>query len=97
MRVFNVDQSSGDLLKNTKNANSSFQSINIENCRYVVVGFDMKNCMDTTIHNPDCENDYEAISGGILKNAYFNNISGYSSEIGYCSDCFHSSYLFLCT
>lgn len=61
--MIQCEDSTGDVLNEVKSSKSSFQSTHIENCAYTVVGYDMADCMDTTIHNPECFLSYEAFSG----------------------------------
>ncbi len=91
------ESSTGDILKQSKSSKSSFLSTHIENCAYTVTWYDMSDCMDTTIHNPECFLDYEAISWWKLNHCWFNNLVWIGTYLYYCDNCFSSSHLFLCT
>ncbi len=93
----NVENSSWDILKNVKNSQNCYQSIELNNCKNVLIWFNMNDCMDTSIHNPNCFLDYEAISWGELKNAIVNNFCWYCNNIYYSFECLYSNNLFWCT
>lgn len=83
-------------LQNSTHCFFCFDAFNIEQCKYSIVAHSMINCMDTTIHNPECEWDYEAISGWKLIKSQFNTICWECDNITYSHSCFSSSHLFLC-
>lgn len=90
----NTEDVIGDNLYNSQHCLSCFEGVNIQDCRYCVVAHSMNDCMDTTIHNPNCFLDYEGVCGGELTNSQFNVIGWDCQYVTYCSSCTHSSHLF---
>ena len=91
-----TENSTGNHLHNSHDCHECFEAIHLENCRYCVVAYDMQDSMDTSVHNPNCSLDYEAIGGGKLVNCQWNVTGWECDHIEYCDNCFSSSYLFGC-
>jgi len=85
-----------DNLVNSSNCYYCFDSFSTKNSKYVSVWYEMESCMDTSIHNINCEYDYEAIGWWQLKKSAFNIVWRWCSDIYYCSECIDSSNLFAC-
>ncbi len=85
-----------DNLYNSQNCSFCFEGINIKDCKYSIVAHSMSDCMDTTIHNPNCFLDYEAVCWGLITNGLFNATAWDCNNIMYCDNCYNSSYIFWC-
>lgn len=60
-RLTNCEHSMGSLLSNAKNCFMSYDSHDINNCRYSMVNEFSEDIMDCTIFNPHCSQTYEQI------------------------------------
>lgn len=61
--VLNCENCFGSSLYDSKNSFRCFDAKELENCRYCLTADTMKNCMDTTIFNPESENCYLTVCG----------------------------------
>ena len=68
----------------------------MQDCRYCIVGYGMRDCMDTIIHNVDCQLDYEAVSGGKLTHCLWNTTVWGGRDMIYCDCCFDCASCFGC-
>jgi len=62
-RNINCENSLGASLRDSKNSFWCYDSYDLQDCRYVMVGEMNRDCMDTTIFNPMSSMVYENISG----------------------------------
>ncbi len=58
------ENSSGNYLRNCKNAHESYDCINVEDSKYMVGCVNVNDCMDTTNHDEKVELAYEISTGG---------------------------------
>lgn len=91
-----VENSSGDLLFETKNCFHGFDSIKVEDCRYVYDAIEVKDSMDLYHVGIPAELTYEchAISNGY--NCKFCHFVYDNSDLTYCDNCHNSRFLFGC-
>ena len=84
-------------MKDSKNSFRSYDSYNIEDCRYCMVAEYNQDCMDTTIFNPHASLVYENICGGNeVKNAYSCLMMRESSQMYFCDFCVNCSHMIGC-
>ncbi|HNG97462.1 MAG TPA: hypothetical protein PLW93_04295, partial [Candidatus Absconditabacterales bacterium] len=87
LRLINCENAQGNNLANCKNCKEVYFAQSVTNSRYIYIGYNMDQCMDTTIHNIDCYLDYEACSGGKLKYCGFNMLGRGGEYIFYTQEC----------
>ncbi len=83
--VINSENSVGSVLSNSQNAFFCFDSHDLQNCRYCIVGEFNTDAMDCTIFNPNATQVYEQVCGGYLQKSAFDVVCRQSSET-YLSD-----------
>jgi hypothetical protein len=97
-RGTNIENSTGDYLTNCKNAFMTFESNNMEDCRYCFCVSSAKNCMDYSHWGEKAERIYEVHAAGYdLFNLKFCTLcwSG-CNDLMYCDQCFSSKNNFGC-
>ena len=87
----------GDDINNSKNAHHCFNAYDMENCKYVIRAYSIKNGMDM-MNSPTGELHYESFVTGLESSKVIFSMFGYNDlrEIFYSSDVQNSSYLFGC-
>jgi len=93
--IVNCENSTGDNLKNCKNATLCFDMQDTEECAYCIEG-DAKYCYDCSNVYYKPELSHEIMSALQLYNCKFSFYSHYCSDITYCDACYYSSDLFGC-
>ncbi len=86
----------GNLLFNSKNSALYFDSYEIENCKYGIIGDKNTDCQDNTICNPNNYLSYELISWWEQKNCYCNVACGHAQWVYFSHLCMYCSHLFGC-
>lgn len=96
--VERCEQSSGDRLYDSKNAEHCFDSMNLEDCRHCErLSLTCKTCMDFNSWGQNCELVYQCSACG--DRAYRSKFCSTCVSIRdceYCFECFHDSDLFGC-
>jgi hypothetical protein len=94
----NCENSFGANIYNAKNAFWCYDSYELEDCRYVMVGEMNKDCVDTTIFNPKSSMTYENINWWLsVMNSYCSHVIRECSDIYFSDNCMFSSYLIWCS
>ncbi|MFA6917584.1 MAG: zinc-ribbon domain containing protein [Candidatus Gracilibacteria bacterium] len=93
--IVSCENSTGDNLKNCKNATLCFDMQGTEECAYCAEG-DAKYCYDCNNIYYQPELSYEIMSALQLYNCKFSFYSHYCNDITYCDSCYYSSNLFGC-
>jgi hypothetical protein len=93
--IVSCENSTGDNLKNCKNATHCFDMQDTEDCAYCAEG-DAKDCYDCNNIYYKPELCYEIISALQLYNCKFSFYSHYCTNISYCDACYYSTDLFGC-
>lgn len=93
--IVSCENSTGDNLKNCKNATLCFDMQDVEDCAYCAEG-DAKDCYDCNNIYYKPELSYEIISALQLYNCKFSFYSHYCTNILYCDACYYSTDLFGC-
>lgn len=84
----NSENSSGDYIYNSQNADQCFDCFEMQDCKYMFECTDVKDSMDMSMHDKEIQLCYELCSGG-EKN--------YNLKFSYCScACPNSDYLYSC-
>lgn len=96
-RLIKTVNSTGNNLTNTKDAKQCFEMYNLENVRYAVRGYNIKDSGDM-YGTDDTELDYECVNNGIFgsKIRYSTNTHTHVSNAEYTDYCRNSSNLFGC-
>jgi len=89
--------SSGDVIYNTKNIRSCFNAHDLENVRYAVRGYNVKDIRDTYGFD-DEQWCYENINDGLFSSyiRFCTNTHTNCLDVRFCDYCRSSSYLFAC-
>ncbi len=96
-RITKAVNATGDNLLNVKDVKYCFDLHNIENCRYVVRGWNVKDSMDL-YGTDDTQWDYESVNNGLFSShlIFTTNCHTNCLDIQYSDYCRSSSYLFAC-
>lgn len=82
--VVNCEESTGDYIKNCRNARGCYDVSYAEDCAHIFTGFEIKDLMDVC-HTTDAEIGYESLSLGYGSyNALFTHGSWGSKNLIYC-------------
>ena len=93
---FNISNSSGDFIKNLRNSNNCFESQDLEDCKHITYGINIKNCHDGYVVVDNSENCYETISTISNYNSLFVYCSWNNNRAYYIDSCQDSQDIFLC-
>jgi len=106
--MINCENSFGSTLFDCKDTFFSFDSHDLENCRYCHVGEFNQDCMDCTIFNPQSSLNYEHVCGWWwttkcitwtvcrdTKNAYFSEFPAHSNYLLWCVNLKRDNYCIL--
>lgn len=95
-RNLNVENSTGNYLISTKNAQQCFDSFELEDCSYCTWVFTSKDCMDAYGLGYG-QLVYQGLGVENLNNSAVNTFVSDSSDCHYSDCCFYSANLFGCT
>jgi len=95
-RIINSEKIIGNNIYDSSNLSFCFDVDNTKDSKYIFVWYEMKDCMDTSVHNINCFLDYEAISWWKLQKSAFNVLWWWWSNLYYTNECVDSSNLFGC-
>ncbi|OGZ77544.1 MAG: hypothetical protein A2256_02130 [Candidatus Staskawiczbacteria bacterium RIFOXYA2_FULL_32_7] len=87
---------SGNLIFNSKKVNDSFEVVDMEDAKYIVVALEAKDLMDSTHFGYRCELIYETHATIHSYNMAFTHLSYDNSHLQYCDTCHNSQNLFGC-
>ena len=90
------DNVSGNYIRHCKNSFEVYDAEDLENCKYVYYGTDVKNAYDVSCVSFKCRDYYEVMSSCNGHNVKFCNASLYCHDLQYCVTCFNSSSSFGC-
>ncbi len=95
-RIINGDKIIWNNIYDSNNLTLCFEVDTAQNSKYIFVWYWIDTCMDTSVHNIDCEYDYEAISWWKLKYSSYNILWRGWEKLLYTQECVDSSNLFWC-
>lgn len=93
----NCENSTGDHLRNCRNAKNCFNCVNLEDCQNLcpIPGLGTKDCRDAH-YSPGAELVYDSMSGMRCTHTRFVLHCWDDEDILYCDECFSSKHLFGC-
>ena len=94
---FWIASSTGDFIKNMNRSENCFESQDLEDCKHITYGINIKNCHDGYVVVDNSENCYEITSCISNYNSLFVYCSWNNNTSYYIDTCQDSSDLFLCT
>ena len=101
MEAANVENSSGNYIRNSRNALSCFQVANVEDCKYCDHLTNARSCMDVSFFGVSETNELlyecEAVGHGTFRVMFSKLIWGGGRDIAYSYECFASNQLFGCS
>lgn len=92
----NNENFSGDYLERCSNTYYSFESYELENCKYSIHGNKIKDSYDTYVVVDNSQLVYELVSGIDLYQNYFSYSYWHGSDGQYCDSIYHGKNLFGC-
>lgn len=97
LTTINCQNCVGDYLTNCKNCRDTFTALECEDCTYLFLGENTKDCFDCDMTGWPAELCYEGISTCVNAYAnYFSSLCWSCHDIYYCDSCFNSHDLFGC-
>jgi hypothetical protein len=95
--IINSENCTGDFINSCKNCIDCYEMNDCEDCKYIQVGVNIKDCMDCSNMYVKPELSYEVLSTLETYNIHFCLNVYYSSNMWYCSNCFNSKNCFGCS
>lgn len=92
----NNENFSGDYLERCSNTFNSFESYELENCKYCIHGNKIKDSHDTYVVVDNSQLVYDVVSGIELYQNYFSYSYWHGSDGQYCDSIYHGKNLFGC-
>jgi len=96
-RTINCENTIWSNVYNSKNAFFCFDSYNLQDCKYCMVGEYNTDCIDTTIFNRNSSEVYQAVCGWFLSKGHACITAWESSNIYFCDLCINCEYCIACT
>jgi CxxC-x17-CxxC domain-containing protein len=94
--IVKCQNSTGDFLINCKNCTDCYDMNDSEDCKYVVVGVNVKDLMDCSNMYLKQELAYQVLGTIDIYDCIFCLYPFYSQHLIYCENCWSSKYLFGC-
>ncbi|HEY5713847.1 MAG TPA: hypothetical protein VIT68_00680 [Candidatus Gracilibacteria bacterium] len=94
--ILNSENCTGDFISNSKNCQDCYDMSDSQDCRYVHVGVNIKDCVDCSNMYLKPELSYQVLGTINTYNVHFSLYVFDSSDMWYCEQCYNSKNCFGC-